>query len=386
MMANKKRYFGSIEKLKTGWRLRVTVGYNENGRPIRRSKMTKTKNAKEREKELNRFIDDLEKNGYEAPSKLTFKEFVENEWLPKHAQRHLAYKTYNEYHSQIKRRLYPAIGGVQLDKISTIQIVNLIDNLQKPDSNLITGEVLSARTIRHIYFALSSVLETAVEWKVLTANPAKGIKLPKIKKRPPTIYTPEDITQLDKALAKEPIQMQAMIYIALITGCREAELAALEWKHIDFIENEITFEQTAIMVVGEGVRIKPGTKNGETGKVDIPTWLSALLESYKPLSLPGTGEWTGHHFLFADPTGKPFRPDSYYQRWKRLTERHGLPSIRFHDLRHTSATLLLNNGLDIKVIQERLRHKSFNTTADIYSHVLKEKQQEAANTFKNPFS
>lgn len=385
-MASKKRYFGSIEKLKTGWRLRVTVGYNENGRPIRRSKMTKTKNAKEREKELNRFIDDLEKNGYEAPSKLTFKEFVENEWLPKHAQRHLAYKTYNEYHSQIKRRLYPAIGGVQLDKISTIQIVNLIDKLQKPDSNLITGEVLSARTIRHIYFALSSVLETAVEWKVLTANPAKGIKLPKIKKRPPTIYTPEDITQLDKALAKEPIQMQAMIYIALITGCREAELAALEWKHIDFIENEITFEQTAIMVVGEGVRIKPGTKNGETGKVDIPTWLSALLESYKPLSLPGTGEWTGHHFLFADPTGKPFRPDSYYQRWKRLTERHGLPSIRFHDLRHTSATLLLNNGLDIKVIQERLRHKSFNTTADIYSHVLKEKQQEAANTFKNPFS
>lgn len=385
-MANKKRYFGTIEKLKTGWRLRVTVGYNENGRPIRRSKMTKTKNAKEREKELNRFIDELEKNGYEAPSKLTFKEFVENEWLPKHAQRHLAYKTYNEYHSQIKRRLYPAIGGVQLDKISTIQIVNLIDKLQKPDSNLITGKVLSARTIRNIYFALSSVLETAVEWKVLTANPAKGIKLPKTKKRPPTIYTPEDINNLDKALAKEPIQMQAMIYTALITGCREAELAALEWKHIDFIENEITFEQTAIMVVGEGVKIKPGTKNGETGKVDIPTWLSALLESYKPSSLPGTGEWTGHHFLFADQTGKPFRPDSYYQRWKRLTERHGLPSIRFHDLRHTSATLLLNSGLDIKVIQERLRHKSFNTTADIYSHVLKEKQQEAANTFKNPFS
>ncbi|MBC1921947.1 site-specific integrase [Listeria grayi] len=385
-MANKKRYFGSIEKLKTGWRLRVTVGYNENGRPIRRSKTTKTKNAKEREKELNRFIDELEKNGYEAPSKLTFKEFVENEWLPKHAQRYLAYKTYNEYHSQIKRRLYPIIGGVQLDKISTIQIVNLIDTLQKSDSNLVTGEILSARTIRNIYFALSSVLETAVEWKVLATNPAKGVKLPKIKKRPPTIYTPEDIAQLDKALAKEPIQMQAMIYIALITGCREAELAALEWKHIDFVENEITFEQTAIMVVGEGVRIKPGTKNGETGKVDIPTWLSALLESYKPLSLPGTGEWTGHHFLFADPTGKPFRPDSYYQRWKRLTERHGLPSIRFHDLRHTSATLLLNNGLDIKVIQERLRHKSFNTTADIYSHVLKEKQQEAANTFKNPFS
>ncbi|MBC1789546.1 tyrosine-type recombinase/integrase [Listeria seeligeri] len=91
-------------------------------------------------------------------------------------------------------------------------------------------------------------------------------------------------------------------------------------------------------------------------------------------------------FLFADSNGKPFRPDSYYQRWKRLIDRHGLPSIHFHYLRHTSATLLLNSGLDIKVIQERLRHKSFNTTADIYSHVLKEKQQEAANTFKNPFT
>ncbi|HAA3128503.1 tyrosine-type recombinase/integrase [Listeria seeligeri] len=385
-MANKKRYVGSIEKLKTGWRLRVTVGYNEKGTPIKRSKMTKTKSAKEREKELNRFIEELERNGYEAPSKLTFKEFVEKEWLPKHAQRHLAYKTYNEYYSQIKRRLYSEIGGIQLNKLSTLQIVNLIDKLQKPDANLVTGEVLSARTVRHIYFALSSVLETAVEWKVLTANPAKGIKLPKIKKRPPSIFTPENVAQLDRALAKEPIQMQAMIYIALVTGCREAELAALEWKHIDFVENEILFEQTAITIVGEGVSIKSETKNGETGRVDIPTWLSALLENYRPLTLPGTGDWAGHHFLFADSNGKPFRPDSYYQRWKRLIERHDLPSIRFHDLRHTSATLLLNSGLDIKVIQERLRHKSFNTTADIYSHVLKEKQQEAANTFKNPFT
>ncbi|EAG2221683.1 site-specific integrase, partial [Listeria monocytogenes] len=97
------------------------------------------------------------------------------------------------------------------------------------------------------------------------------------------------------------------------------------------------------------------------------------------------GKWSNHKFLFADMEGKPIRPDSIYQRWRRFLERHNLPVIRFHDLRHTSATLLLNKGRDIKIIQERLRHKSSVTTSNIYAHVLKDTHKDAASDFENPF-
>ncbi|MBC1230495.1 site-specific integrase [Listeria booriae] len=392
-MAKKQRYFGNIEKLKTGWRMRVTVGYNENGTPIRRSKTTKTKSAAQREKELMAFIDDLEKNGYEAPQKLTLKEFVENEWLPKFATKSLSYDTRHDYHEHLKRRIYPVLGGTQLAKITTLQIVHLIDDLQKEGKRLedkdnkrgIKDKPLSAHSIRNIYYALNSVLNVAKQWKVIMTNPAKDVNLPKRKKRPHTIYQGEGLDKMYEGLSKEPLQMQVLIYIAVVTGCREAELVALEEKHINVKENKIRFEQTIIDVVGEGVKVVQDTKNSVIGSVDIPQWLTDLIVEYLQDVESGTGKWEGHKFLFADIEGKPKRPDSIYQRWTRFTKRYSLPHIRFHDLRHTSATLLISQGEHIKVVQERLRHKSMITTADTYAHVLQETHKKAAESFKKPF-
>ncbi|EAE9329572.1 site-specific integrase [Listeria monocytogenes] len=393
MAKKKKRYFGTIEKLKTGWRMRVTVGYNEKGTPIRVPRFTTTKNAAQREKELAAFIDELEKTGYTAPSNLTFREFVETEWLVKHVPANLSYDTGHDYYEQIKRRIYPVLGGVALSKITTLQIVNLIDDLQKSGKRLedsdnkrgVKDKPLSAHSIRNIYYALSSVLEVARKWRVISVNPAKGVDLPSRKKRAHTIYQGESLEQMYEALKTEPLQFQVMIYIAVVTGCREAELVALERKHIDELSNKILFEQTIIDVVGEGVRVVSDTKNSVFGKVDIPQWLTDLIIQYLQDVEPGEGAWAGHHFLFADETGKPKRPDSVYQRWRRFMERHHLPRIRFHDLRHTSATLLISQGEHIKVVQERLRHKSMITTADTYAHVLQETHKKAAESFKKPF-
>lgn len=392
-MTKKQRYFGSIEKLKTGWRMSVTVGYNEKGNPIRVRRMTKSKSGAQREKELIAFIDELEKNGYEAPQKLTLKEFVENEWLPKYAVKNLSYDTRHDYHEHLKRRVYPVLGGTQLAKITTLQIVHLIDDLQKEGKRMedkdnkrgIKDKPLSPHSIRNIYYALNSVLKVAKQWKVIMANPAKDVNLPKRKKRPHTIYQGEGLDKMYEGLMQEPLQMQVMINITLVTGCREAELVALEEKHIKVDENRIRFEQTIIDVVGEGVRVESGTKNNVEAYVDIPQWLTDLIVEYLQDVEPGTGKWAGHKFLFADLDGRPKRPDSIYQRWTRFTKRYKLPHIRFHDLRHTSATLLISQGEHIKVVQERLRHKSMVTTADTYAHVLQETHRKAADSFKKPF-
>ncbi|HBJ8545850.1 site-specific integrase [Listeria monocytogenes] len=393
MAQKKQRYFGTIEKLKTGWRMRVTVGYAANGTPTRIPRFTSTKNAAEREKELMRFIDELQKNGYVAPQNLVLREFVENEWLPKYASSQLSYDTMHDYHEHLKRRIYPVLGGVQISKITTLQIVNLIDGLQKSGKRLedksnnrgIKEKPLSAHSIRNIYYALNSVLSVALKWQVISSNPAKGVSLPSRKKRVPTIYQGDTLERMYEVLKKEPLQMQIMIYIAVVAGCREAELVALEAKHIDFKENRILFEQTIVDVVGEGVTVVLDTKNSVEGWVDIPQWLTDLITEYLTLTEPGTGEWAGYHFLFADETGKPKRPDSVYQRWVRFTKRYNLPHIRFHDLRHTSASLLISKGEPIKVVQERLRHKSMITTADTYAHILQETHRKAADSFEKPF-
>ncbi|EAV9986177.1 site-specific integrase [Listeria monocytogenes] len=393
-----RRYEGSIEqRSKNSWRMRVTVGYDYKGTPIRADRTTRTKNEREREKELRNFITELEQNGYTAPARMTFKAFVENEYMPKHAQNNLEVKTWTEYYKSIVARAYPAFGGVQMDKITTLHIVNLVAKLQKPgarldvkptDSDEKKNKPLSPRSIRNIYFAINSVFETAVEWKVIPINPAEGVRLPKTTKRPPTIYTPAEIELLNAALVNEPLRLQVMIYIALISGCREAELAALEVKHVNLIEDELTFEQTLVAKAGEGLLLKESTKNDVAGIVSIPAWLTNLIETYisdEVLDLKTEGKWANHKFLFANMEGKPIRPDSIYQRWRRFLERHNLPVIRFHDLRHTSATLLLNKGRDIKIIQERLRHKSSVTTSNIYAHVLKDTHKDAASDFENPF-
>lgn len=384
------RFEGTIEKIgESSWRMRVTVGYNEKGNPIRYSKVTHSKNSRQREKELRKFIEEVEADNYQKNTPMTFKDFTEHEYFPKYAKANLSLKTSNEYRKHLEKRIYPLLGGTKLEKITTLKIVNIIADLSKPGAGK-DGKDLSASSVRNIYYAMSSVFNAAVKWKILKKNPADGVDLPKVKKRNKAVYTPEQVDELNRVLADEPLRWQIMVSIALVTGCREAELAALEVKHFNASESELDFQQTIIIDRvngGQGLVLRESTKNDETGSVTIPVWLSAMIEGYISTDvISGSGDWKGHTFLFSDINGKPIRPDSIYQRWIRFLERNHLPRIRFHDLRHTSATLLLNSGHNIKVIQERLRHKSSVTTANIYAHVLKDKHVEAANEFKNPFS
>ncbi|MBC1210539.1 tyrosine-type recombinase/integrase [Listeria booriae] len=156
--------------------------------------------------------------------------------------------------------------------------------------------------------------------------------------------------------------------------------------------NAIKFENTIITPTGIGVQLKESTKNETTGYVSIPTWLSEMLKiylsDYEELrgSIDITSEFEKHEFIFYNlMNGKPLRPDSIYQRWIRFLARNKIRHLKFHALRHTSATLLIKENVHLKVIQQRLRHKKHATTADIYSHVLVESDDSAASTFKKPF-
>lgn len=225
---------------------------------------------------------------------------------------------------------------------------------------------------------------------MIKENPAKEVKPPKVKSKKSDVYSKEELDLLIEKLREKPFHWQILILLALSSGAREGEIAALEWKHINFEKGTVYIEQSLTEVIEEGVRLK-STKNERCRTVSLPIDLVKMLEQYNDQCIHERSkiedilEWPDHFFIFANEVGKPIRPDSISQWWRRFTSKYKLKHIRFHELRHTSATLLINEGVHAKVISERLGHADISTTMNIYGHVLAEADQTAAKHFDSFF-
>lgn len=234
-------------------------------------------------------------------------------------------------------------------------------------------------------------MSLATEWDIIPSNPCKGVKLPSLKHKKDEAYSEEEISTLVHLLETDTTEENGLIAkIALISGCRAGEIAALEAKHLNPENNTLFIEQS--MSMDEKQLIVKSTKTDRTRTVSIPKQLMDELLRWKIkkqtqlLKAGSDRKWKEYSFLFSDEFGQPKRPDSISQFWKRFIERNELRKIRFHDLRHTSATLLTNKGVHAKVIQERLGHSTIGTTMNVYGHVLEQADQTAATHFESLFN
>lgn len=179
-----------------------------------------------------------------------------------------------------------------------------------------------------------------------------------------------------------------MITFALTTALRRGELLALEWKHVDWNTGTIDVLQSVSMSPAGNVHVKePKTKNSKR-KVSLPnSMLEELREYYlhKIKERDKIGDrWQGgdYFFMFCHPDGKAFHQERPYLWFRHFIKKNKLRYIRFHDLRHTSATLLINQGVHAKIISERLGHGNINTTMNVYGHTLRSADQSAADKFE----
>ncbi|MEK4921984.1 tyrosine-type recombinase/integrase [Cytobacillus sp. FSL R5-0569] len=373
------------------YRLTVIIGYNDKGIPIRERKTIKAKNMKAAKKELTVFEAEILTGKYfKAEDKLTLKTFIP-QWLDKHAKDTLSPDTLQNYISILEKRILPKYGHFKLEEIKTIHVVNFINDLKKDGQRLDGKEgKLSASSILNCYKAFNNVLSCAKRWKLINENPAIGAKPPNGKSKKSEVYSKEELTQLIDLLKDKDLFWRTLIMLAVTTGAREGEIAALEWKHIDFEKNTIRIEQAITEVLGQGVTIK-GTKTGKDRTVTVPDGVILLLDRLyhqrkkEKFKVGDMLEWEDHFFVFANVFNKPIRPDSIGQWWRRFTSKNKFKHIRFHDLRHTSATILINEGVHAKVISERLGHADISTTMNIYGHVLEEADKTAANHFDQLF-
>lgn len=220
---------------------------------------------------------------------------------------------------------------------------------------------LKPATVQRYYVVLQSILHNAYKLELIASNPADSakIKLPSIGEQKTEIYNKEELAELLAALDGEPLQFQCLIHLAVITGCHRGELVALEWKDIDFSSGTITVSKSAYMRTGEPVGIKY-TKTHKSRKVAVSSYCLDMLRQLhteqleKRLQLGTT--WKGEDWVFIQADGSIMYPSSPTLMFDKFLKRKGLPHKKFHSLRHTSATLSLMSGVNIKTVSSRLGH------------------------------
>ncbi|WP_214630367.1 site-specific integrase [Paenibacillus agaridevorans] len=377
----------SIEKRsKNSFRLIVEAGYDELGKRVKRYKTVTVSGIREAEKELVKFQSEVESGQYVVPQKISFSIFVEK-WTELYGEKHLEQKTLENYEHLLKNHILPIFGSMKMTDVKPMYILSFLDSLTRNGARK-DGKNggLSTTTTRFIHRVLKDIFERAVEWQIISSNPVSAVKRPKIKERESEVYDEQEASKLFQALENEPIHWRIMVTLALTTGLRRGELLALEWRHIDFNSSVLQVTQSLSHSKGKTVIKEPKTKNSRR-KVTIPVTLIQDLKIYHERCVrykKSVGDmWKGGDklFVFFSESGKPFYHTAPGKWLTRFIKRHELKPIRFHDLRHTSATLLINQGVHAKIIASRLGHADIRTTMNIYGHALQSADQAAADTF-----
>lgn len=376
----------SIEKRsKNSYRLVVEAGYDNAGKRIKRSKTIKASGIREAEKELAKFQVEVEAGEYIAPEKMVFSKFV-TEWNEKYGTKHLELKTLESYSHMLRNHIIPTFGHKRLDEIKPLHIITLLKTLEQDDARK-DGKTggLSSTTLRFIHRILKDIFDRAVEWRVIKESPVQAIKRPKVAKTNVDVYCESEVSELLEALSNEPIHWKLMIKLALTTGLRRGEILALEWKNVNLEQRLIEVNQSLTYVKGKNIIKSPKTKNS-IRRVSIPEVLVEDLKRYKAQCIREREQmaecWAGgdHFFVFSAWNGKPYYHTAPGTWLRRFLKRKKLKPIRFHDLRHTSATLLINQGVHAKTIAGRLGHADIRTTMNIYGHALLDADQVAAKS------
>jgi integrase len=297
----------------------------------------------------------------------------------------VAETTYDGYHTYIDRHLVPYFKDLDLNiqDITAGHIFDYVNYLSRDGGrkdNKIGGQ--SNTSIRKIISILRKVFDYAVLYGDIKINPAQQVPLPKKvnKKNERQVFlTAEDAQKMLDAFRDEEIG--PIVFVTLYYGLRKSEALGLRWQAVDFNANTITINHT--VVGGSHIVAKDSTKSYCSKRTyqllpdvkDLLLKLKDQQEGYKRRLGPG---YHDNDYIFKNPNGMPYRPDSLTRSFKRALERHGLPQMRYHDLRHSTASILVDKGWDINDIKEWLGHADISTTANIYAHISHRKKVSLA--------
>ena len=317
------------------------------------------------------------KGDYVEPKRIPFRNLLKD-WLEYHVKHRTSPKTMETYKYLISRHIVPQIGDLAIDKLSPYHLQKLYSDLLDHEKD--AGKKLSKTTVHHIHRICYGALKWAVQMRMIPHNVAENVTPPQRNKQEIKTWTQEEVNRFLEEAKKE--WLYPLFFVAVATGLRRGELLGLKWGDVDLDQGTLSIRRT-VQRTGAGLIVREQTKTDNSRRtVSISPATVELLNKHQrkqaeQLKLLGKKS----DFVFTNTLGNILEPRKVNQVFDRIIRRAGLPKIRFHDLRHTHATLLLQQGVHPKIVSERLGHANIGITMDIYSHVIPSMQRKAAKMF-----
>ena len=364
---------GNIRKRKDGrWEGRYTAGYDpETGRRIIKNVLGKTQ-AEVKEK-LKKAIEENVGIDYGRAKSYTVGTWLEV-WMENYARVKLRPSTFKTSQGFLKNHIKPQIGNIPLADLTSLDLqrfykhlldggrVDRIEAKKKPKG-------LAPKTVRNIHQMIGSAYNLAMEQKLVSKNPTQGCALPKVEHKEMRTLTTDQLSAFFQEARDSGVF--ALYYIDLTTGLRRGELLGLKWSDIDLEKGDLRVQRQIGRIDGKIIEMPLKTKNAYR---TLPLSADAIDVLMQQRRKTGNSEW-----VFPSPSGGPMSPDSVLHMLHRVLKRAGLPKVRFHDLRHTFATLSLKSGVDVKTLSSMLGHYSAGFTLNTYAHVTAQMKQDAAD-------
>ena len=321
----------------------------------------------------------------QTPSTPLFSDFCEIYLTAK--KENISSTTFLLYETAIQRILIPKLGHLHLDEIKPFHVQELINFLATPSGRVDKkGEKLAPATIRRYLTILQSIMTMAWKQEYIQSNPAdtRRLEISKIVTPEVEAFSNEEIAEILKMAQLEPIHIHAVIATAIYTGARRGEIAGLKWEDVDFEKRTMYIRRSVVKLVGQEPEIKLPKTISSIRQMAIPQALCDVLQELKKeqdrkKALLGE-KWHEEGFLFTDWCGHVMHPHTPTKQFDKFLKKYGFRHLKFHGLRHSSATYLLSNGCDIKTVSKRLGHTSIDTT-NIYVHALAKTDKAAADCF-----
>ncbi|NFE74417.1 site-specific integrase [Clostridium botulinum] len=378
---------GSVRKKGNVWYYRYYEYVNGVKKQIeRKGGITKKEALQKLNEEIYR-----QNNGLLKPKEILLKDYLKI-WLEDYVKPNNSENTYIKYKGTVNKYINPQLGLIKLCDLKVINIEQFLSKLKKTK--------LSSTTIQKHYLVLNGALNKAIKLQMLNDNPCKYVDTPKRSKYKASILTFEELhsiyTNLNTKIYEDYI-MKLGMDLTIETGLRRGEMCGLQWSDIDF-DNKILNVNTALIRVNNDYKISNLKTDSSYRKLPLSNEIIKILKSHKSkqninkikygnnfiYSNKFGGDSTEYNLIFTWENGRYIIPSNFLQRLKRLCKYCKIEkNIRWHDLRHSNATILLKNKISMKVIQERLGHSLMQTTSDIYAHVTEEMNREATDVISN---
>jgi integrase len=295
-------------------------------------------------------------------------------WLQDTVRQRVRERTHIRYRQLIELQVLPALGNIKLQKLSPQHLQKLYN--QKLE------EGYAPQTVKHIHRVLHRALKDALRWQLVSRNVCDAVDAPRVPRKEMQVLTGDQAQQLLEAAKGDPLE--ALYVLALTTGMRQGELLGLKWEDVDITLGTVQVRRTIARLPGKGFTVSEPKSAKSRRKIHLTRLAVEALKRHRirqsEARLAAGPAWSEQGWVFCNAVGKPIEAGNMIRRsFRPMLDKAGLPAIRFHDLRHSTATLLLSLGIHAKVVQELLGHSQISLTLDTYSHVLPSMQEEAVS-------